>query len=123
MPFSSITSRGDFARRYLDRCLDVDGFFVLKSSVPFKIGETFGGAASPLMGNVSAHMIVLGISSSAECQDQAKRIANVTLRPVDLRAKYYYKIAPDPKRGKYVPHFQPLRDGSILSPMKPGKII
>jgi hypothetical protein len=90
-----IASRQQFAATYFQRCLATDGYIVMKSSSPFRVGQLFGSATSAMLGAVNEHMVVAGVSSAREAQEQAKRIGNVTLRPVDLQARFYYRVAPE----------------------------
>lgn len=82
----------------------VDGYIVMKSTTPFKVGQIFGGAFSSMLGMVNAHMVVAGVSDAKEAQAQAKRIANLNLRPADMSYRYYYRVAPQDQ--KWSPWFQ-----------------
>lgn len=99
-----ISTKSDLASGYFKRCLATDGFIVMKSLVPFNVGETFIQASSSLLGSINVHMIVAGITNAADAQAQAKRIQGIALRPVDLNHPYYYRIAPKPKAG-WNPYF------------------
>jgi hypothetical protein len=46
--------------------------------------------------------VVAGISSAAEAKSQAKRVGNVDLRPIDMSARFYYRIAPE---GQFKPYY------------------
>lgn len=97
-----IDTREQFATKYFQRCLAVDGFIVMKSSVEFKLGQIFITARSAMLGSVNAKLVVAGVSSAAEAKSQAKRVGNVDLRPIDMSARFYYRIAPE---GQFKPYY------------------
>ena len=100
-----ISSRQQFALSYFERCLAADGYIVMKSHVPFRIGEQFGGAMSGVLGNVNSHMVVAAQSSAEEAKAQLKKVSNIDIRPIDMRAKYYYRIVPSQKHNGWNPYF------------------